>query len=71
MLLFILLECPTLTNPSNGRVDCLLGVDGFANPGDTCSYTCNNDYELTGSDTRICLTDGTWNGSDAACEGSE
>ena len=52
-------------------VVCSLGVDGFANPGDTCSYTCNNGYELTGSETRTCQTDGTWSGSDAACERSE
>ena len=52
-------------------VGCSLGGDGTANPGDICSYTCNTDYELTGSNTRICQTDGSWSGSDPVCERSE
>ena len=28
--------------------------------GDTCSFTCNTGYELTGSDTRTCQSDGSW-----------
>ena len=32
-----------------------------------CSFTCNTGYELTGSDTRICQSDGGWSGSDAVC----
>ena len=35
--------------------------------GNTCSITCNTGYELTGSDTRTCQSDGSWNGSDTAC----
>ena len=35
--------------------------------GDTCSFTCNTGYELTGSDTRTCQSDGTWSGSDDVC----
>ena len=71
MLFFILLVCPTLPSPSNGMVSCSLGVDGVANSEDTCSFTCNNGYELSGSDTRTCQTDGSWSGSDALCERSE
>ena len=35
--------------------------------GDTCSFTCNSGYKLTGSDTRTCQSDGSWNGSDVSC----
>ena len=35
--------------------------------GDTCSFTCNTAYELTGNDTRTCQSDGSWSGSDDVC----
>ena len=35
--------------------------------GDTCSFTCNTGYELTGSDTRTCQSNGSWSGSDDVC----
>jgi len=35
--------------------------------GDTCSFTCNTGYELTGSDTRTCQSDGSWSGRDDVC----
>ena len=35
--------------------------------GDTCNFTCNTGYELTGSDTRTCQSDGSWSGSDDVC----
>ena len=60
-----------MTNPSNGMISCSLGGDEVANPGDTCSYTCNNGYELTGSATRMCQNDGTWSDSNPVCGRSE
>ena len=49
-------------------ITCSLGGDGVpGDPGDTCTYTCNNGYELTGSMTRTCQSDGTWSGSDTTC----
>ena len=48
-------------------INCSLGVDGVPSYKDTCSFTCNTGYELTGSDTRTCQSDGSWNGSDAIC----
>ena len=40
--------------------------------GDTCSFTCNTGYELTGSDTRTCQSNGSWSGSETMCrEGEE
>ena len=52
-------------------INCSLGDDGVPSQEDTCSFTCNTGYELTGSDTRTCQSDGSWSGSDAACERGE
>ena len=51
----------------NGELFCLLGNDGVPSYEDTCSFTCNTGYELTGSDTRTCQSDGSWSGSDVVC----
>ena len=45
-------------------INCSLGDDGVPSYGDTCSYTCNTGYELTGSDTRSCQSDRSWSGSE-------
>ena len=65
-LIYIVL-CPTLTNPDNGVMNCPLGDDGVPSYEDTCSFTCNTGYELTGSDTRTCQSDGRWSGTDSVC----
>ena len=56
-----------LNMPNNGMIDCSLGDDGMYSYEDTCSFTCNTGYELTGSNTRTCQSDGSWNISDALC----
>ena len=45
-------------------VNCLMGVHSYE---DTCSFTCNTDYELTGSGTRTCQSDGSWSDTDVGC----
>ena len=60
-------RCPSLTNPDNGTINCLLGNDDAFSYGDTCNFTCNTGYELAGSDTRTCQSDGSWSGSDDVC----
>ena len=40
---------------------------GVGYEGDTCNFTCNTGYELTGSDTRTCQSNGRWSGSDDMC----
>ena len=56
-----------LTDLNNGMIICSLGDDGVPSYKDTCSFTCNTGYELTGNDTRTCQSDGSWSGSDPMC----
>jgi len=60
-------RCPTLTDPNNGMINCSLGDDGVPSYEDTCSFTCNTGYELTGSDTRTCQSNGNWSDTNTTC----
>ena len=61
-------RCDDLTTPANGEItSCSSGRVGVGYEGDTCSFTCNTGYELTGSDTRTCQSDGSWSGIDDVC----
>ena len=62
-----IVNCSQLTNPNNGIIRCSLGDDGVPSYEDACSFTCNTGYELTGSDTRTCQSNGNWSGSDVTC----
>ena len=68
-VLYVLIvpTCPPLTAPDNGDIDCSLGGDTDANPGDTCTFTCDDGYELGGSTSRTCGDDGSWSGTDTTC----
>ena len=48
-------------------INCSLGDDGVPSNEDTCSFSCNTGYELTGSKTRTCQNDKSWSGSTALC----
>ena len=61
------MSCSLLNNPNNGANNCSLGDDRVPSYEDTCSFTCNTGYELTGSDTRTCQIDGSWSGSPVSC----
>ena len=64
--LFAAVQCPSLTNPSNGQVTVTgLGV------GSTATYTCNSGFSLsTATATRVCGSDGTWIGPEPTCSGT-
>ena len=64
---FLLATCPSLTHPKNGTITCSLGDDGVPSYEDSCSFTCNTGYELTGSHQRTCQSDGSWSGSPVSC----
>ena len=48
-------------------INCSLGDDGVPSYEDTCNFTCNTGYKLTGSDTRTCQSSGDWSGSGVVC----
>ena len=52
--------CPPLDVPDNGMIDCSIGGDGIAVPGDTCTYTCDDGYMVDGDMTITCGDDGSW-----------
>ena len=45
-------------------ITCSLGDGSYE---DTCSFTCNTGYELSGSPQRTCQSDGSWSGSPVSC----
>ena len=58
----LVVNCLSLTDPNNGIINCSLGDDNITSYEDTCSFTCDTGYELTGSDTRTCQSDRSWSG---------
>ena len=60
-------NCSQLMNPINGTISCSLQYFPMILYKDTCSFTCNTGYKLTGSDTRTCQSNGSWSGSDVLC----
>ena len=60
--------CRPLPDIDNVMITCTKGDDGLLSYEDTCNVTCNTGYTLTGSDTRMCQSDGSWSGTDARCE---
>ena len=59
--------CPSL-HLMNGIVtysDPALGVDSAA------IHTCNPGYQPSGGSSRVCQSDGSWNGSSPTCEGKQ
>ncbi|XP_064399465.1 CUB and sushi domain-containing protein 3-like isoform X2 [Halichondria panicea] len=57
------ISCPTLNNPSNGRVS--VSSYFFGSRG---TYSCNTGYGLSGSSSRTCLSSGSWSGSNPSCQ---
>ncbi|XP_019614067.1 PREDICTED: uncharacterized protein LOC109462018 [Branchiostoma belcheri] len=57
-----IVECPVLTSPQNGRVDC---TDRLEN--DRCTFSCNHGYHLLGSSQVVCGSDGQWTGTVPIC----
>ena len=63
-----MIKCPVLTAPDNGDIVCFLGGDGIPTPGRTCTFTCDDGFDLNGTAaTRICQSDGRWHGTDVTC----
>ena len=56
-------DCGTLPNPINGRVNHTAGTT----LGQTATYSCNAGYNLVGNSTRTCQATGVWSGSAPTC----
>ena len=67
ILIYTVLTCPSLPPLSHGKINCSLGEDGEANPGETCTFTCDDGYELSGSASRVCTNSETWSGTTNRC----
>ena len=61
----IVVDCGTLTNPTNGQVNHTAG----ATFGQTATYSCDPGYNPVGDSTRICQAGGVWSGSEPNCQG--
>ena len=66
--MFVGIQCDILSTTSNGGMSCSSGRVGVGFEGDTCSFTCNTGYNLTGSDTRTCQSNGSWSGRSTVCK---
>ena len=64
--IFITVSCLAPNNLDNGMSNCSEGQEYFY--GQACHFTCNTGYNLTGSDIRICQSDGSWSRSETKCE---
>ena len=40
-------------------------------PGDSCEFTCEIGYDLIGSSTRTCNSEGSWTGTQPRCDGEQ
>ena len=61
------LRSDNLSTSAIGMISCSSGSEGVDYEGDTCNFACNTGYQLTGSYTRTCQSDGSWSGNEANC----
>ena len=63
--IFVLKEneivCPDLAPPINGAVGYTTRV------GDEARYSCDSNFQLFGTDRRVCQANGTWTGQKPSC----
>ena len=55
--------CPDLMDPANGKVTISGNSDG-----DSATYSCDPGYELVGTETVICQSDGQWSDPPPVCQ---
>ena len=52
--------CKVLKAPQFGSINCSLGDDGKPTPGDTCSFSCDEGYNIGDTTTTTCKDNGNW-----------
>ena len=60
-----MVDCGSLENPINGLVDTSDGTTF----GSTAMYSCNLNFMVNGSSTRLCTAEGVWGGEPPTCVG--
>ena len=60
--------CPNLDDLSNGMINCSSNENQEHIYEHTCHFTCKTGYQLTGSDTRTCQSNGSWSGNETECQ---
>ena len=58
------LPCEAIMAPPNGRMTCSGLVTN-----ETCSFMCDDGYEMLGSKRRRCLNSSQWDGQQTSCKG--
>ena len=66
-LIVMVEKCDPLEEIKNGTVLFLDSDQQNLLPGVMVTYTCDEGYELTGSENRFCLRTGNWSGQDPEC----
>ena len=65
--MYIAVDCQGLAAIKNGAIYYNTGKTTYST---IAQYTCNTGYNLIGSESRICQSDGTWNSTDPSCIGN-
>lgn len=61
--LIYIVQCPQLPN---GTIKCLNGST-IGMYEDTCTFSCDDGFQLRGSHLEECLDTGKWSGANATC----
>ena len=64
-LYILAVDCGSLTNPTNGRVDTLSGTT----IGSVATFSCNTGYSLSYQQVVMCEADGMWSPASPSCQG--
>ena len=59
--------CLDLVDPDNGRVNYETQEGSTTTQESLATYICNTGYQLNGTSSRTCQSDGTWSGSAPTC----
>ena len=62
----IIVNCSAPKNLENGMSNCSKDQNYFYE--DTCHFICNTGYEMMGSNIMMCLSNGSWSGSETKCQ---
>ena len=64
LIRYLHVDCPSLTNITNGMVETLDDLS----TGQNATYTCHPGYDIIGYLTRTCQENGSWSGSEPVCQ---